>query len=79
MDHLLNISDLGGSLNVLEGLINLSRVAHFLFHALTHVGVPQFLGVEIFTHFKLGAVLVFVGGVLSDFSVLALTLDTARD
>ena len=39
-DHFLDISHLGGSLDILEGLINLGGVAHFLLHAFTHVSVP---------------------------------------
>jgi len=50
-DHFLNISNLSCSLNVFECLINLSAVTHLFFHTFAHVSVPQFLCVEVFTHF----------------------------
>ena len=51
-DHLLNVGYLCRSLYVLEGLVDLCRVAHLFLHTLAHVSIPELLAVEILAHLK---------------------------
>jgi len=77
--HFLHVGYLSCGFDVFEGFIDLGGVAHLLLHTLAHVGVPELLGVEVLTHFEFRAVFILVSSGFSDFCVLALTLDSARD
>ena len=77
-DHLLHVRDLRSRLDRLKRIVNLLGILHFLYHTLAKVNVPQTLNLKILARVQLTRIFVFVGGSLSDFSVLALTLNAAR-
>lgn len=78
-DHLLHISNTSCCLDCLEGLINGLRLSHFLFHLLSHEGVPELLNVEVLSHLQLGGVLVLICSGLCNFLVPSLSFNSSLD
>jgi hypothetical protein len=55
----------------------LLRVSHFLFHLLSHESIPQFLNVQVFSHFKLRAIFILIGCCFSNFLISSLSFNSS--
>jgi hypothetical protein len=64
---------------LLEGLINLLRLLHFIVHFLPHEGAPELLDLEFVAHLSLALVFALVRGGLGNFLILFLSLDATTD
>ena len=75
--HCLHISHTSVSLDLFESFIDATRGLHLLVHLLLHEIVPQFVNVQVVSHFELCGVLALIGGGLSDLLIFLLALNTA--
>jgi hypothetical protein len=71
----LNVIYAGGSLDSLECIVDSLALGHFFLHLFPHEGVPQFVEVQSFSHFKFRHVLVLVGSSLSNLCVAFLAFN----
>jgi hypothetical protein len=71
----LNVIYAGCSLDSLECIVDSLALGHFFLHLFPHEGVPQFVEVQSFSHFKFRHVFVLVGSSLSNLCVAFLAFN----
>ena len=75
LHDLLDVGEASLRPNLLEGLLDLGSVIHFLVHLDLEESAPELLSEEVLVHLELVGVLVVVGGLVADLLLASVSLD----